>query len=383
MTGVAAVEGRIRVLLLTDELEVGGTQRQIAHIVTGLDRQRFEPTVAYFRNRSFLGDEIERAGVRVVEISKHGRVDPGFVLRLRRFLRDGDFDVVHCFAFTAELWGALARRLLPTASRPILITSVRSTYDWYTPMQWRLKRWAAGQSAAVIANSRTGGEHALQMMGLPPGSVDVVYNGVAEICAAPVPVASAHGGPVNALFVGRLVEHKNVPVLLRAMKRLCEGGIPINLRIAGDGPLHAELAGMTATLGLEDAVEFLGERDDTAALMAAADFLVLPSLREGLSNVILEAMATGRAVIASAVGGSVELVEPMQTGLLFRSDDDAALADAMRCLVEDRPLCVRLGAYGRRRAAERFTLAAMTNAMQEAYLRCLVPAPTAHSLRRI
>ncbi len=370
-------------LVLTDELEVGGTQRQIVHLVKGLDRERFSPTVAFFRNRSFLADELEAAGVPVVEIPKHGRIDPAFVLRLRAFLRDNRFDLVHCFAFSAELWGAFARRLMPRRSRPVLVTSVRSTYDWYTPMQWRMKRWATGQSAAVVANSLAGSDHALKMMGIPKGSIDVVYNGVVEASAdrESLPVLPS-GDRVTALFVGRLVEQKNVPVLLRAMKRLLDAGVAIRLLIVGDGPLRDSLSDAIAAMALGEVVALLGERSDTGALMESTDFLVLPSLQEGLSNVVLEAMAVGRAVVASSVGGNVELVEPMKTGLLFPSDDDRELANAMCRLVTDPALRERLGAAGRRRAAEHFTLPAMTRAMQEVYLRCLTPVRTGHAVMK-
>ena len=366
---------RIRLLFITDEMEVGGTQRQIVHIAKGLDRKIFDPTVAYFCKRSFLVDELAGAGVQVVEIPKRLRFDPLFVTRLVRFMRSGQFDLVHCFSFTGELWGAVARRFLPGTIRPVLITSIRSTYDWYSPLQWRLKRWTSTEASAVIANSRAGADDARARMGLQPGAIEVIYNGVSDASpAAPAtPPASRRQENVTALFVGRLVEHKNVPVLLRAMTRLREAGVPIRLRIVGDGPLRKAHAEHILSAGLGDVVELLGERSDTPELMAAADFIVMPSIREGLSNVILEAMAAGRAVIASAVGGNVELVEPMQTGLLFASDDDVALATAMRRLAEDQPLRESLGARGRQLAKDRFTVSAMVRETQAAYLRCLEP----------
>jgi glycosyltransferase involved in cell wall biosynthesis len=368
---------KIRVLLLSDELEVGGTQRQIVHIARSLDRRQFEPTVGYFRNRSFLVDQLEQAGVPVVEIPKRGRVDLAFVLKLRRFLIDGQFDVMHCFAFGGELWGAAGRRLLPAAKRPALITSVRNKYDWYSRLQWQLKRWSALQSTFVIANSHAGGEHARITMGMPPGSIDVVYNGVGDApeAAASLP-RSTRDGKVTALFVGRLVEQKNVPVLLRAMKRLSDTHTELKLLVAGDGPLRNLCEQTIATLQIGDRVELLGERSDVPALMAAADFVVLPSLREGLSNVILEAMMVGRPVIASAVGGSVELVEHMASGLLFPSDDDAALADALRLMASDGALREKCGARGRQRTIEQFTVPAMVRTMQDFYSRAAAKSPT-------
>ena len=367
---------RVRLLFITDEMEVGGTQRQIVHIAKGLDRNIFDTTVAYFCNRSFLVEELNDAGIRVVEIPKRMRFDPLFVTKLVQFMRGERFDLVHCFSFTGELWGAVARRFLPGLIRPVLVTSIRSTYDWYSPLQWRLKRWTSTEASTVIANSRAGADDARARMGLRPGAIEVIYNGVRDASSAALakPPALPSENGVTALFVGRLVEHKNVPVLLRAMTRLRKAGVPIRLRIAGDGPLRKAHAEHILSAGLGDVVELLGERSDTPMLMAAADFIVMPSIREGLSNVILEAMAAGRAVIASAVGGNVELVEPMRTGLLFESNDDLALATAMRRLVEDWPLRESLGARGRQLAMDRFTVSAMVRKTQAAYLRCLEPS---------
>ena len=358
---------RLRVLLLTDELEVGGTQRQIVHLARGLDRSRFEPTVGFFRNRSFLAGELEAAAVPVAQIEKTRRLEPRFVRDLVRFVRAGRFDVMHCFAFTAELWGAVAHACLAAPTRPALITSVRNKYDWYSGTQWRLKRWATLRSQRIIANSRAGGEYACSRMGLRADAIEVVYNGVPE---TPAPAPRDPGPVLELLFVGRLVEQKNVPVLLRAMHRLAAARVPVRLRIAGDGPLRSEIEAMRVALGLEGCVEMLGEREDVAQLMAQADAVVLPSLREGLSNVILEAMMAGRPVVASRVGGNPELVEHGVTGSLFASGDDVVLADALGTLAANPHTCARMGRTARRRAVEHYSIGAMVGAMEGHYSQC-------------
>ncbi len=363
---------KIRVLFITDEMEVGGTQRQIVHIARSLDKSRFEATVLYFCNRSFLVDELESAGVRVIEVAKRKRLDIGFLRKLVVRLQEGGFDVVHCFAFTGELWGAIARRFLPRAARPALITSVRNKYDWYSPLQWKIKRWAALESSVVVANSVAGGEHAREKMQLPHGAVVVVYNGVADVSVGlPERDATVSNEVVKVLFVGRLVEQKNVPLLLRAMHLLFRKhgarDMPVQLLLAGDGPLRAVLEQQVVSLGLSCCVEFVGESSNTPALMRASDFIVSPSFREGLSNVILEAMMMGRPVIASAVGGSVELVEVGETGILFESNNEIELAVAMQTLVDNQDLREKLGVAGRRRALERYTVQAMVSAMEKHY----------------
>ncbi|HEY4555929.1 MAG TPA: glycosyltransferase, partial [Lysobacter sp.] len=108
-----------RVLVVTDEMEVGGSQRQIVNLLAGLDRARWQPELLYFRNRSFLVDEVERLGIPVHHLPKHGRIDPRFVARYAALLRRGDYDVVHAFSLTAELWTVLARTLSGAAPRVV------------------------------------------------------------------------------------------------------------------------------------------------------------------------------------------------------------------------------------------------------------------------
>lgn len=364
---------RLRVLLLTDEMEVGGTQRQIVHIARHLDRSRFEPVVLFFRNPSFFVTELEQAGVRVLQVEKQGRVDPGFVWRLVRTLRQERFDVMQCFAFSGELWGAVARRLLPRRERPALVSSVRGVYEWYAGFHWRIKRWVTAQSERVIANSRMGADYAAERMGLPASAVRVTYNGVQATPPRPGRAGALREelgvppGGMLVLFVGRLVVHKDVPTLLDAVARLRERLPGLRVALAGDGPLHAELQARIAALSLQAVVRLLGQRDDVAELIDAADALVLPSLREGLSNVILEGMMGGKPVVASRAGGNVELIEHDRSGLLFDVGQAPALAEAIERLAHDASLRQRLGAGARQRAEAAFSIPSMVQAYEQHY----------------
>ena len=370
---------RIRVLIVTDEMEVGGTQRQIVQMVLGLDRSRFEPTVVYFRNRSFFVDQLEQAGVPVVLVAKRARIDPGFILRLRQTVAAGAFDVMHCFALTGELWGAVVHSLLPARRQPVLLSSIRNTYDWERPLHRHIKHWVMRRSWQVVANSEAGAQCARRRMQLPPGLIRVIYNGVTAPELAPETGATVRrqlGIEPSApliLFVGRLVAQKDVATLIRAMARLRSSHA--RLILAGDGPLQPALEHLAGLLGLSKQVHFLGQRNDTAALMSAANLVVLPSLVEGLSNVILEGMMCSRPVIASRTGGNVELVEHERTGLLFHVGDDAALSDCIQHLIDNPEQAIDLGRAARDKALRRFSLAAMVAAFATLYedaaaLRC-------------
>ncbi len=373
-TSLVPIDTRVRVLLLTDEMEVGGTQRQIVHIASSLDRRRFDVTVLYFRNPSVFCDELVRKGVKVVCVPKRGAVDLRFVRNLRHELIRGRYDVVHGFAFSGELWAAIARWLIPSARQPALLTSVRGVYEWYRPWQWRAKRWITQQSMKVISNSRMGAAYAAQKMGIGPERFAVIYNGVATPPPPGLEVSRAlrdlflggAEGPL-LLFVGRLVDHKDVPTLLRGVARARAAVPGLRLALVGNGPLKAQIQAQIDDEGLHGVAVLLGERGDVQALIDAADAVVVSSVREGLSNVVLEAMVGGRPVIATNAGGNVELIEHERTGLLFNVGDDEALASAIRLLAVDNALRDYLGMQGRLRAERQFSVPAMVHAYETLY----------------
>jgi glycosyltransferase involved in cell wall biosynthesis len=334
--------------------------------------------VLYFRNPSYLVDELEAAGVPALRVPKRRRLDPGFVWKLATTLRSEQFDVVHCFSLTGELWGAIARRMAPG---PALVTSVRGYEDWPTLLPRLLKRWITAESRTVVANSVAGARYTEDSLGLVRGAVRVVYNGV-EPGEEPSPEARTAARRelgiaecvTAGLFAGRLVPVKGLPSLLRAAARLGEERGRFVLLIAGDGPERGELESLASGLGIGGMVRMLGSRSDVPRLMQAADLVVLPSEREGLSNAILEGMAAGRAVVASRTGGNSELVEDGVTGLLHSVGNDAEIARALSALVRDGKARRALGEAGRRRVLREFGMGTMVEAMGRIYQDAVRPA---------
>jgi glycosyltransferase involved in cell wall biosynthesis len=170
---------------------------------------------------------------------------------------------------------------------------------------------------------------------------------------------------VVLLVLAALVHRKGIDVLLRALQALARDGFRPRLWIAGEGPERSSLEGLAREAGVADQVAFLGRRSDAADLLGACDVVVLPSRREGLGVAALEAMAAGRAVVASAVGGLAEAVVDRRTGLLVPAEDPGALAAALAELSSDSRLRDALGDAGPRRVAESFS----AEQMVEAYVR--------------
>lgn len=364
-----------KLLVVSDEMEVGGSQRQITYLLGGLDRRQWQPELVFFRKESFLVRDLRAQGIVVHHVPKRGRLDPRFVLAYAALLRRERYDLVHAFSLTAELWTLVAGWL--AGHRPPLLASIRGLYLDESERFWRIKRFILSRSAAVIANARAGAAAAAERAGVPVASIDVVPNGL--VPPEPLPpgqrdlLRQAIGAPPGrpfALFVGRLVKEKNLACLMRALARIPADERPW-VALAGNGPLRGDIDAMREAAGLDADVRFLGERKDTAALMQSADFLVLPSSYEGMSNVLMEAMAAGCPVVASAVGGNSELVEDDITGLLFPNDDADALARCLRSLGKDAALRQRLSLQAAQVARQRYSVEQLVRSTTRVYERCL------------
>jgi glycosyltransferase involved in cell wall biosynthesis len=360
-------------------MEIGGSQRQIQHLLAGLDRARWSPELAYFRCDSFLADAVRESGIPVHFLPKRGRMDLRFLLAYARLLRERNYALVHAYSLTAELWTLPARLL--AGRKPVLVASERSSHradrpTWY----WWLKRMVLARCSAVIANSRAGAQSTARRTGVP----DALFTTIANDVAIPAPIDAEQRAALRAsigvpdgrlmgLFVGRLAPVKNLACLIRALALLERPRRPW-VALAGDGPLRDALQQLASDCDVASDVHFLGERPDATQLMQTADFLVLPSHFEGLSNALLEAMAARCPVIASAVGGSAELIDDGQTGLLFASDDASALATAIE-RISAPTLRAKLAGAARQHVEANHSQAALVSATSLVYERCIRATP--------
>lgn len=366
---------RKRILLVIDSMEVGGSQRQLQKLIEGLDRQQWEPELAFFRVDSFLADAIRQSGIAVHHLPKRRRVDIGFLLAYAKLLRERRYALVHAFSLTAELWTIAVRPFVDP--KPVLVASERSAFRTDRPFwYWWIKRMIVASSAAVIANSSAGARSTARRTGGHQDRFTTIANAVDV--PSPLPAAmraatrrsfDANEGRLLGLFVGRLAPVKNLPCLVRALATMPSGRRPL-VFLVGDGSLKESILELAKKLGVKSSLRFLGERKDVAQLLQAADFLVLPSRFEGQSNALLEAMAAGCPVIASAVGGNVELVQQGATGLLF-PDDDANVLAACIDRMHDPALRSRLSRAARENVVQHFSQAALVLETAAVYQRCL------------
>jgi glycosyltransferase involved in cell wall biosynthesis len=359
---------RPRVLLLITLAETGGAQRYVASLLPALAPE-FEVVVAAHGD-GYLGEASRRAGVRFVPL-RHVRrpLDPledllGLVELFRLFRRERPV-VVHANSSKAGILG----RLAAVAARvPVRLFTVHGwAFKAHRGMAARAYLWA-DRLMSPLTTTTICVAHGERRAGLRARTCRadrtvVVHNGVELDRPRRLPGPTT--GPVTLVSVGRLRPPKDFTTLVRAMTAVDPGSA--RLRIAGDGPERAALATEVARLGLDRVVELLGTRSDVDDLLAAADLFVLSSDSEGLPMSVLEAMAAGLPVVASAVGGVPELVLDGETGALVPPRDSAALAGAIRRIVADPALRDRLGEAGRRRVEREFSLARFQHEHLEIY----------------
>jgi glycosyltransferase involved in cell wall biosynthesis len=240
----------------------------------------------------------------------------------------------------------------------------RTRLGWLLPLFRRLQR--------VVAIS-TETEAELVAHGFSADRIARIPNGVDPIRFAPASDAAIRAetgvGEESVLFLGRLDAQKGLDVLLRAWDHVVVRRPAARLLLAGAGPARDALEAYTRKVGLGKSVHFLGARPDPEALLQASEIFVLPSRSEGMSNALLEAMATGLPCVASRIGGNTDLIEHGVSGLLTPPGDVVTLAEALCALLEDPALRERLGKAARAFILERYAMDRVIRQYTELYAR--------------
>jgi len=225
----------------------------------------------------------------------------------------------------------------------------------------------------IIANSRAVRADVLRQEHLPESKVIVIHNGVGRGRTTPLrsgetrrSLSIADDAPLVAVLAN-LIHYKGHATFLAAWKRVLSGCPTAVALLVGDGVMRLEVEQLVHELELDESVRILGSRSDVAELLEAIDLLVHPSLQEGFSNAILEAMAAGKPVVATTVGGNPEAVVHGVTGLLVPPGDSEAMAVAISRLLKDVAARSEFGAAGQRRVLEHFDLGKMVKSYERVY----------------
>lgn len=365
-----------KVLLVAVGLEVGGTETHIVELASRLDRSRFTVTVCALKPSGTMARELREKGIRVLSLDGAGKLDARIIVRLFKLLQTERPDIVQAFLF----WANVATRACGRILRAFPVIS--SYHDEIVSEGWLLRsvdRLTLNWTDRIVCCSGAVVRSVVSRIGGSAERCTVIPFGVDIEQFESVPATTRrelglqNGGNVIGT-VCRLVEpKKGLRILLQAMAALAEryGKPPCQLLIVGEGPARHELELLREQLGLSSWVVFAGSRRDIPRVLHALDAFVLPSLYEGFGIAILEAMAAGKPVIATTVGGIPEFVLPGETGLLVEPENVEALADAIDRLLKHPQQAQTMGDRGRVQARDHYRISEIVRQHEQVYAACL------------
>lgn len=324
-----------------------------------------------------IAELIQKEQIQVHSLQMKGKMDVFVLSRLLALLRQFRPEILHTFMFHADFLGRISGRILGV---PVVISSIRNMNIGGRLREYLL-RVTDGWADATTIICKTAAERMIKEKVVPSEKLHVIYNGIDDTpFRCPTPEAArqvreelgVQDDEQMLLSVGRLQNQKGYPYALKAAAILKRKGFRFKWYIAGEGEMRSELEAMVREYDLKDTMVFLGIRKDIHRLQWGSDLFVLSSLWEGLPGVVIEAMAAGVPVVATAVGGSIELVDPGETGFLCASEDADALAasiqQALALTSEDRR---RMGEAGHDKMSAHFHLHAMVENNEKLYARLL------------
>jgi len=366
-----------RVVHIITRLDVGGSTENTLISVTRLPPQEFTCTLISGQTTEpppGLAQSLSRAGVTWIDIPSLRRpvnpiADCSALWRLTRVIRRMRVDIVHTHSSKAGFLGRLAARL---AGVPHIVHTPHGHIfeGYFSPLATRafiaLERLAARWTDCIVTLSdEEARDHLRHGIGRPEQFVTIPSGVDLDPILQATPVPLAPGRPVIGT-VARLVPVKGIHHLIEAAPAVLRKAPNARFVIVGDGESRLALEAQVRALGLADRFLFAGFQSDAPAFLAGMDIFVLPSLNEGMGRVLVMAMALGKPIVATRVGGVPELLGNGEAGLLVPPADSAALAEAIGSLLGDPARSQALGEAGRRRAP-RYSAKAMLEALAKLY----------------
>jgi glycosyltransferase involved in cell wall biosynthesis len=349
---------KIRIAFLIDTINsIGGTEKQLLSLMTSLSSERFEKHLITLRppNAYFHMDDPDVCQVRVDIPSLTSTRCVGGVLEIARVLRERRIDILQTYFVDAQLVGIAAGRLAGVRK---VVCCRRDLGFWHSRALLGLLRLADRFADCFQVNSQAVKAQIVKDELVDPELVHVIYNGVDLELFSRAARQSRRTSRKEPLRVGILANFnrrvKRVDVFLRAAAEVARRVPRARFCIAGGGHLKDELASLSRSLNIGDKVDFLGAITDIPGAISGWDIGVITSDSEGFCNAILEYMASGLPVVATAVGGNLELVEDGVTGFLVSAGDHRELAHRLCELLESNSLRRKMGERGRALMEQRF-----------------------------
>jgi glycosyltransferase involved in cell wall biosynthesis len=358
-------ERKLNILHVVDGFRMGGAETKLCELIERMDRTQFQSFLANVGPTGPLASRFKALEAPIYECQRRHGFDVKPIRQLRRIMEAQRIDIVQTTLFWADFVGAIAARL---AKVPVVLSWETVTHEgdpYHAQWQRRAGYWLAMRfTDRVIAVSHEIKDSLVRRRGLPAEKIEVIHYGVDLEKFSPNGVAQnlrselqIDNSDMILAIIARLEEVKGHKYFVEAFKRIADDIPDVTAIFVGDGSCRQALEKQVNTHQLENRIRFLGIRNDVNGILNASDVLVLPSIAgEGLPNVVLEAMACGKPVVATAVGGTPEAVLEGETGMIVPPCDVDALAAALKQMLKQRHQIPVLGKNSRRRVEQEFSL---------------------------
>lgn len=353
------------VLVLNDSFDMGGVEKKLYQFITRLDSSQFRMTLCCTKEGGLFKEAFVRLGLPCYEHLLRHKYDAFAYRKLARIIRKHQVQTIYTFAHPSTLiFGTMARRF---GSVEKLIVSFHASGSASGGLLLRgYQRYLLRTADTLVAVAESHKRYLVAVEKLDHRKIVVINNGVDTREYRPGPpnevvreeLGIRRGATVVAT-VASLKRLKNIHLLLEAAGEIAKDTDDVHYLIVGEGPDRGELEALASKLGIRDQVTFTGFREDVPDLLRLSHVFVLPSRTEVFSNAILEAMASGLAIVATDVGSSFELVRSGENGFLVPSEDPTALASALRELLGNPEMLRNFGQKSRRIVEAEYTLESM------------------------
>lgn len=365
---------KLRVLHVTFDMAIGGTEQVIRQLVLNLPSTEFTNEIFCIDGKvGAVGDALAATGIPIHQAARRGGLDKKLIRTLRQTISDGQFDIVHCHQYSPWVYGWFAA--WGTKAKVVFTEHGRFFPDRYRGKALPLNVLMALTTSAITAISAATRDALAKYEWVPKFKVKVVYNGIQPLQPDLSQVAALREElkiTPNQLVLGtvaRLDPVKNQSMMLRAFANVVADYPDTRLLIVGDGPSRSMLETLAVELAIEQQVMFTGFKTNVADYLALMRVYLLSSHTEGTSMTLLEAMHLGLPCVATAVGGNPEIVLHAETGLLSADDNAEQFAAHIKQLLDSKAEAKRLGSSGLQRFNQSFSVEQMVMQYKFIYLK--------------